>query len=206
MKIGILGTGSVGTALAKGFLRSRHEVRFGSRNPKEAKIPTGTEAGGLREVGEWAEVVILAVPYKAVKETIHAVGPALLGGKILVDATNPVTPSSELAVGFSTSAAEELTALLPGARVVKALNTVFAANMATGKIGRESLTLFVAGDDRRAKEIVMRLGRDLGFEPVDAGPLRSARYLEPMAMQLMTLGNSLKVGSSLGLRLLRSPP
>ena len=88
---------------------------------------------------------------------------------------------------FQPQPAEELQKRLPKSRVVKAFNTVFAQNQSTGRIGDEQLTLFVASDDvAKAKQTIMRLGRDIGFDPVDAGPLKSARYFEPMAMLLIT--------------------
>jgi len=200
MKIGVLGTGRVGQALASGLVRGGHEVRFGSRDPKLAKLPPEARVEPLRAATEWAEAVVLAVPYSAVPATVNAVGPAAFRGKVVVDVTNAAGPSG-LAVGFTTSAAENLAKLIPGARVVKAFNTVFARNMSTGKAGDETLTLFVAGDDPGAKKNVMGLGHDLGFEPVDAGPLQSARYLEPMAMQLMAIAFGLKRGPKIGFRL-----
>lgn len=204
MKVGILGTGAVGQALAKGLAR-KHEVQLGSRNPAKAKTPPGVTAGSVRDTAQWADIVILAIPYHAVKETALEAGPALVQGKVLIDATNALSPSFDLAVGFTNSGAEETARLFPGARVVKAFNTIFAANMATGKVGAESLTVLAAGDDPKAKDVVLRLARDIGFDAVDAGPLRSARYLEPMAMQMITLSYGLKMGSRIGLRLVRAP-
>jgi len=201
MKISLLGTGNVGQALASGFVHGDHEVRFGSRNPELAKALPQTRVETVRMATEWADVVVVAVPHFAVRGTVEAAGPAAFRDKVVVDATNAVGPSG-LAVGFTSSAAEELAKLIPGARVVKAFNTVFARNMATGKIGNETLTLFVAADDAGAKETVMQLGRDLGFNPVDAGPLRSARYLEPMAMQIMAIAFGLKMGTKIGFRLI----
>lgn len=205
MKVAIIGTGNVGQAIAKG-LAGKHEVRFGSRNPSAAKVPKGTTAVSQKEAATWADVVILAVPYPAVKETVRGLGAETLRGKVLVDATNVVSPSGDLAVGFTTSGAENLAKLAPDAKVVKAFNHVFAQNMSTGRVRGESLSLLVAGDDPRAKEAVMRLGRDIGFEPVDAGPLASARYLEPMGMQMIRLGYGLKMGTDIGFRLVRKPP
>ena len=181
-------------------MRGGHEVRLGSRNPKQAKAPPQTRVETLQTATEWADVVVVAVPHSAVRGTVEAAGPAAFRDKVVVDATNALGPSG-LAVGFTTSAAEELAKLIPGARVVKAFNTVFAANLATGKIGSETLTLFVAGDDAGAKETVMPLGRDLGFDPVDAGPLRPARYLKPMAMEIMAMAYGLKMGTKIGFRL-----
>ena len=201
MKIGILGTGSAGQALAKGLLRASHEIRFGSRDPSKAKVPAGTTADKIDAVSRWAEVIFLAVPYRFAKDSIRAAAPGLMQGKILVDVTNPIAASYDLLVGHTTSGAEEITQIAAGARVVKAFNTVFARYIPTGKSGSETLTVFVAADDARAKETVMRLARDIGFDVVDAGPLRSARFLEPMAMQLITLGRQTKLGWEIAYRL-----
>ena len=203
VKIGILGTGAVGQALAKGLIRAKHEVRLGSRNPAKATAPPGATTGSVKEVAAWADVVILAVPFRAVKETAIQAGAALIGGKILVDATNPISSSGDLAVGYTTSGAEEIVSFFPGALVVKAFNTVFARSMSTGKIGTEPVTLFVAGDQPRAKEVVLRLGRDIGFDAVDAGPLRAARLLEPMLMLMIRMGSDPKIGWDIALRLVR---
>jgi predicted dinucleotide-binding enzyme len=206
MKVGIVGTGDVGRALAAGLSRAGHEVALGSRVPANIETMPPIHIVTRKEAAAWAEVVILAVPFHAVQDTVKAIGPNAVHGKVLVDATNAVGTTG-LAVGYTTSGAEDLQALVPGARVVKAFNTVFASLMSTGKVGAEPLALFIAGDDIAAKETVLRLGRDLGFDPVDAGPLRNARYLEPLAMQLMHLAyGPPKMGTNLGLKLLRGTP
>jgi predicted dinucleotide-binding enzyme len=137
-----------------------------------------------------------------VREVVKVLG-AAADGKVVVDVTNVLGPNMEMAVGFSTSGAEELQKLLPKARVVKAFNTVFAVNQSTGRVGKEQLSAFVAGDDAKAKQTVLQLAADIGFDPVDAGPLKSARYLEPMAMLMMQLGFSLKLGTSIGYKLVK---
>src|SRR4030065_1406498 len=190
MKIGIIGKGNVGTAIGTALSRKGHEVKFGHRDPKEP----------VAEAANWGEAIILAVPYENVTDAAKAIGSAG-DGKVLLDVTNAIGENMNLAIGFSTSAAEELQKKLPKTRVVKAFNTVFAANQSTGRVGGEQLTLFVAGDDAKAKQTVMQLGRDIGFDPVDAGPLRSARYLEPMAMLLINLGYGLGMGTKIGYRL-----
>jgi 8-hydroxy-5-deazaflavin:NADPH oxidoreductase len=192
MKIGIIGKGSVGTAIAKGLIRKGHEIKHGHRDPKEP----------VSEAAKWGEVIILAVPHENVADAAKAIGSAA-DGKVLVDVTNAIGENMNLAIGFSTSAAEELQKKLPKTRVVKAFNTVFAANQSTGRISHEQLTLFVAGDDAKAKQTVMQLGRDIGFDPMDAGPLKSARYLEPMAMLLINLGYGLGMGTGIGYKLVK---
>jgi predicted dinucleotide-binding enzyme len=191
LKIGIIGKGNVGTAIAKG-LSGKHEVKFGHRDPKEP----------VADAARWGEIIIFAVPHGAVADVAKAVGSAA-DGKVVIDVTNVLTPNMELAVGFTTSGAEELQKKLPEARVVKAFNTVFAQNQSKGKIGDEQLTLFLAGDDAAAKQTVMRLGRDIGFDPVDCGALKAARYLEPMGVLMISLGFNMGMGTSIGFRLVK---
>ena len=192
MKIGIIGKGNVGTAIGTALSRKGHEVKFGHRDPKEP----------VAEAANWGEAIILAVPYENVTDAAKAIGSAG-DGKVLLDVTNAIGENMNLAIGFSTSAAEELQKRLPKARVVKAFNTVFAPNQSTGRVGTEQLTLFVAGDDAKAKQTVMQFGRDIGFDPVDVGPLRSARYLEPMALLLINLGYGLGMGTKIGYKLVK---
>ena len=192
MKIGIVGKGNVGTALATGLTRAGHEVKFGHRDPKEP----------VAEAAKWGEVIILAVPHGAAVDVTKAVGSAA-DGKTVIDVSNAVTGNMELAVGFTTSAAEKIQKMLPKAHVVKAFNTVFAQNQGTGKIGGEQLTLFVVGDDSEAKQTVMQLGADIGFEPVDGGPLKAARYLEPMGIFMISLGYVLGMGTGIGFKLVK---
>jgi predicted dinucleotide-binding enzyme len=192
MKIGMVGKGNVGTALAVGLRRAGHEVKFGHRDLREPVI----------EAVNWGEVVILAVPHGAAKDVTKTIGSAA-DGKTVIDVSNAVTGNMELAIGFTTSAAEEIQKMLPKASVVKAFNTVFAQNQSTGEIGNEQLTLFVAGDDVKAKQTVMQLGADIGFEPVDAGSLKAARYLEPMGMFMINLGYGLGLGTKIGFKLVK---
>jgi hypothetical protein len=189
-KIAIIGKGNVGKALAEGLRRAGNEVRFGSRDPQESP----------RDAALWADTVILAVPWGAHAEIARKLG-SELNGKIVVDVSNVLTPAYELALGFTTSGAEELQKQLPGAKVVKAFNTVFAQNMSIGKVRGERLTVLVAGDDPAGKNIVRKLAEGIGFDSVDAGPLKSARYLEPLGMLNISLGYMLKMGTEIGFRL-----
>src|SRR5690349_13666191 len=117
------------------------------------------------------DIVILAVPYPAVADAVRELADRI-SGKALIDVTNALGPDFQLAIGFSTSGAEELQKMAPAARVVKAFNTVFAEHMATGQVKGTTLTLLVAGDDQNAKEQTLAMGRDIGFDAVDAGSLR----------------------------------
>ena len=113
LKIAVVGKGNVGTALGRGLERAGHEVKR-----------TGKDPTGVREMASWGDVVILAVPFPAIDETVRALGGSVTG-KVVVDATNALTPDFQLALGCSTSGAEELQKKLPTAKVVKAFNTVF---------------------------------------------------------------------------------
>ncbi len=193
MKIGIIGKGKVGTAIAKGLTGKGHEIRHGHRDPTES----------VSEAANFGEVVFLAVPFENVSDAVKEIGSAV-DGKTLVDVTNALDENMDLAIGCSTSGAEELQKMLPKAHVVKAFNTVFAPNQSVGKIGNERLTLFVAGDDIQAKQTVMGLGRDIGFDSVDAGSLSSARFLEPMGVLMINLGLKMGLGTGIGFRLVKA--
>ena len=188
-KIAVIGKGNVGSALKSGLERAGQDVRIVGRDPT-----------GVRDAAAWSEVVILAVPFPVIDETVRELGDSVRG-KVLVDATNALTADFQLALGFSTSGAEELQKKAPNAKVVKAFNTVFAQNMATGQVKGERLTLFVAGDDGRAKEQVLGLGKGMGFDPVDAGPLKNARWLEALGYLNIQLGYMLKMGTEMGFKL-----
>lgn len=188
-KIGIIGSGNVGQALARGLKRVGHEVRVAGHDEKI-----------VRETGEWAEIVFLAVPFRAIDDTLRELGEAI-HGKPLVDVTNALGPDMSLALGFTTSGAEELQKKVKDARVVKAFNTVFAQHMDKGQLNGKPLTAFVASDDDAAKRDVMQLALEIGFDAVDAGPLKSARSLEPLAVLNIQLGYALKMGTQIGFEL-----
>ena len=190
MKIAIIGKGNVGSALADGLRAAKHEIRFGSTDVREPVADTVA----------WGDVVILAVPWTAHKEIAEKYG-KVFAGKTVIDVSNVMTPNLDLAMGFTTSGAEELQKRMPGARIIKTLNTIFAQNMRTGTLRGEKLTAFVAGDDTHAKDVVCTLVKDIGFDCVDAGPLKSARLLEPMGLLNITLGYGLKMGTDIGLTL-----
>lgn len=192
LKVGIVGKGRVGSALGTGLKRAGHDVLFGHRDPNESVL----------KAAEWGEVVILAVPFVAVKNIAQEIA-LTVKGKVVVDVTNVFDANDEWALGFSTSGAEELQKVLSDARVVKAFNTVFAQNQSIGKVGTERLSAFIAGNDAEAKNKVMKLAQDIGFEPVDCGPLRSARYLEPMAMLIIDLAFDLRMGTKIGYKLVK---
>ncbi|MGA2386090.1 MAG: NADPH-dependent F420 reductase [Candidatus Bathyarchaeia archaeon] len=191
MKIAIIGKGNVGTALGKG-LAGKHEVKFGHRDPAEP----------VAQAAKWGEIIILAVPHENADDAVKEIKP-YADGKIVIDVTNAIGENMELAISCNTSTAEETQKKLPKARVVKAFNTVFAANQSTGKVGSEKLTAFIAGDDSKAKQTVAQLTRDLGFDPVDCGPLMAARYLDAIGILIINLAFKHGMGPKIGYRLVR---
>jgi NADPH-dependent F420 reductase len=210
MKIGILGAGNMGGTLGRLWAELGHEVFFGLRDAESMKAQralstVGDEAGWgtADEAAESADVILIAVPWEATQEVLASVAPRL-AGKVLIDCTNPIKPDlSGLAVGHTTSAAEEIARWAPRARVVKAFNTVGASTLHDAKYGDHSASVFVCGDDDPAKKIVTQLAEEIGFEVIDAGPLVEARYLEPLAMLWIHLAIRGKFGSKIAVKLLR---
>lgn len=188
MDLAILGTGRVGGALGPRWAARGHRVVYGVRDGGSAEVQNvlqksgaNAAATGVREAAASAPVILLAIPWNATREVLESLGP--LEGKILLDCINPIKPDfSGLALGEAPSAAEQIAAWAPGASVVKAFNTVSDATMVNPAYGSQQATMFYCGDDEAAKATVRQLTVDVGMEPVDAGPLKNARYLEAMSM------------------------
>jgi 8-hydroxy-5-deazaflavin:NADPH oxidoreductase len=182
-----------------------HKVTLAAREPAGSKA-SELKAQGFcvvahKDAAAGADVIVLAVPWPALTGTVQSLGS--LAGKIVVDATNPLAPDMSLAIGHGDSAAEAVARLAPGARVVRAFNTTGANNMADSRYGGGKLMMLVAGDDGQAKATVMSLASDLGFEPINAGPLSMSRHIEPMAMVWIKLAYAQQMGRNFGFALLR---
>ncbi|MBL8056869.1 MAG: hypothetical protein JNK29_09240 [Anaerolineales bacterium] len=126
-----------------------------------------------------------------------------LAGRVLVDATNPLAPGLQLALGHTTSGAEQVAAWAPGARVVKAFNTPGVENMADPHYAGQAATMLICGDDASAKAVVAGLAEALGFDVADLGGLPQARLLEPLALIWIQLAIGQKQGRGIAFRLLR---
>lgn len=192
IRIGIIGAGNVGTALGRGLKRAGNEVKV-----------VGRDRDAIHEAVSWARVVVMAVPFGALNDLVQDVG-ALLNGKVVIDVTNALDSRMKLAMGFTTSGAEELQRKLPQSKVVKAFNTIFAQHLENGRLVDRVLSAFVAGDDPEAKKLVLELARGIGFDAVDAGPLQNARLLEPLGFFNIQLGYVLGLGTQIGLKLLQA--
>jgi NADPH-dependent F420 reductase len=191
MDVAIIGSGNVGGALARAFTRSGHNVTITARNGEhagEVARATGARAVATNvEAVRAAGVIVLATPFGSAADIAAEIREAA-AGRIIVDTTNrmsfgPNGPDMDT----STSNAEELAALLPDSRVVKAFNTLFASNQADPVLDDVQLDGFVAGDDAAAKAAVLSLVASIGLEPVDVGPLARARQLEALAFLNISL-------------------
>lgn len=188
-KIAVIGNGNVGGALGKGLEKNGHELQMANHDPK-----------AVEQASNWADVVLLAVPFTAVPDVVETAG-HLWTGKPVIDVTNAVDAEFAYAASSEQSGAEKLQALAPDARVVKAFNTVFAEHMATGQLHDAPLTALIATDHEEARETVTGLANDIGFDPVDAGPLENARWLEAMGYLNIQLGYTLEMGTDIGFKL-----
>ncbi len=212
MRIAVIGAGNVGGALGRGWARAGHEVVFGVRDASDPKVKELTAAGeagggkivvaGVGEAAAASEVVVLAVPWAAAEAAVAEAGD--LRGRVVLDCTNPLTKDlSGLAVAAGTSAGEQVAGWAAGARVVKIFNTTGANNMESPRYGDTAATMLYCGDDAPAKEVAARLAADLGFDPVDAGPLVRARLLEPLALLWVTLAFAQGQGRDIAWKLMR---
>ena len=208
MNIAIIGAGRVGAALGTRWAVAGHQVMYGVRRPDDDKMvpllegtPNG-RAGSVAQAAAFGDVVVLATPWSATESAVRAAG--RLAGKIVVDVTNPLNETfSGLTVGHTSSGAEMVAGWAKGAKVVKTLNSTGSNNMLDPRYGKDIVSMFVCGDDAGAKATVSELVKALGFDVVDAGPLASARLLEPLAMLWISLAYAWGQGTDIAFRLLR---
>ncbi|NVK33982.1 MAG: NAD(P)-binding domain-containing protein [Rhodobacteraceae bacterium] len=202
MNIAIIGTGNIGSGLAKVLAKTANGVvitdQHGGQDAAQKLKKDGVtvQAANVETAIKQSDIVILATPYAASK-TIAADND--FTGKIIVDVSNPVTDDfSGIQVGHTTSAAEEIAALAPAAKVVKAFNTVFAQHYAGDlKVGGQKIQTFVASDDDQAKAQVLKIADQAGLNAKDAGGLKNARYLEPLGFMNITFGYILGQGTEI---------
>ena len=202
MKVTVIGAGNMGSAFVSQLARAGHQVSVTARDSgKAAQVASanpGARAVKIAGAATGADAVILATGYADAVSALQAVGD--LKGKVVIDITNPLTADyMGLTIGHSTSAAEEIAKAVPGAEVVKAFNTVFAQVLAEGADfgnGRKA-SVFIAGDSERAKQTAGAIAESLGFAVVDAGGLKNARYLEPLAGLNVYLGYGAGLGTGI---------
>ena len=208
MKIGILGTGTLATALGKALTHKGYRLMFGGRSEAKAAEAAGkmehfAQGGTLASAIHFGEILFIAVPYKAIESVLRNTDS--FRGKIVVDCTNPLIPGewADLAMGHTTSAAEQIAKMIPEATLVKAYNTAFTGLIENGPyFGPNDASMFYCGDDQAAKASVAKLIEATGFDPIDCGPLSSARMLEPMAALLVRLGHNMDMGREIAFKLI----
>ncbi|WP_297910038.1 NAD(P)-binding domain-containing protein [Thiomonas sp.] len=199
MNITVIGTGNMGASFAQQISAAGHRLNILGRDSD--KVRAAAERFGATaetSLAASSDVVILATGYADAVPALRAA--ALPEGAVVVDITNPLTPDyMGLTLGHSTSAAEQIASALPRLRVVKAFNTVFAQRLAAGARLPDGtvVPVFVATDDAQAKQRVTELAASMGFDVIDAGPLRNARYLEPLAGLNIYLGYAGGLGTSI---------
>jgi 8-hydroxy-5-deazaflavin:NADPH oxidoreductase len=208
MRVGILGSGLMGGKLGTIFARAGHEVVFSYARSLEKLKKLARDAGAkaragtAREAAQGADALVLAVHWSRFDDVLKQAGD--LSGKVMVTCSLPMdAANTKLIVANRSSGAEELAKKVPRAKVVCAFNTVpsevlFGVYAAKDKNHRPSLVY--CGDDQSAKEVAAELIRDVGFDPVDAGPLRIARYTEPFALLVAQLAYEGEGGPELAYR------
>jgi len=194
MRIGVLGSGSVGQVLGAGFLKHGHEAMLGTRDPKKKEVQDwvretpGARAGTFEEAARFGETIVLAALGRAVENIIELAGPANFIGKTVIDATNPLADEPPVkgvlkyTTGPNESLGEWIQARLPAAHVVKAFNSVGNALMVNPHFSQGVPTMFLCGDNGEAKAQVSAIAEQFGWEPYDCGGIVSARAIEPLCM------------------------
>jgi hypothetical protein len=210
-RFGVLGSGPVGQVLAKGLKMHGYQVMIGSRTPAklaEFGKASGIATGSFGDVAKWAEGVVLAVAGKVALQALEGAGKANLKGKLVIDATNPISaePPDDGVIRFFTgpneSLMEQLQKAVPDARFVKAFSCVGNAFMVNPSFPGGKPTMFYCGNDAEAKKDVARLLEQFGFELADMGKAAGARAIEPLC-QLWCIPGMLEGKWNHAFRLLR---
>jgi len=194
MKIGILGSGSVGQTLAAGLLKQGHQVMLGSRTPEKPEVQHGLQGnpggsvGTFEQAARFGELLVLSTHGSAAENAISLAGPQNFSGKTVIDTTNPIAAAPPVGgiLAFTTgpneSLGERIQSVLPQAHVVKAFNSVGAGRMVNPTYKQGPPTMFICGDDAAAKQTVCGIIQQFGWEPYDCGGIIAARALEPLCI------------------------
>jgi NADPH-dependent F420 reductase len=207
MKIGIIGAGDVGGTLGRRWRQKGHEIMFGVRNrqsqnvQKLIQLDKNLEFGEIIETVTFGDVIVLAVPWTAIEETIHRAGN--LSNKILIDPTNPLTTDLKGLALDNSSAAEKISNLAKSTKVVKAFNIIGAKTLNNSIFDSQRADIFICGNDSHSKQVVRELAIDIGFDVVDVGPLVNARMLEYLALIWIELAFRQQLGPNIAFKLLR---
>jgi 8-hydroxy-5-deazaflavin:NADPH oxidoreductase len=202
MKVTVIGAGNMGSAFVRQLVGAGHQVSVAARDAAKAAQVAAAHPGAVAVpaagAAQGADVVVVATGYADAVAALRTAD--VQAGQTVIDITNPLTADyMGLTLGHSTSAAEEIAKAVPQAALVKGFNTVFAAVLAEGAdfgSGRK-VSVFVASDSAPAKQQATQLATSMGFEVVDAGGLKNARYLEPLAGLNIYLGYGAGLGTAI---------
>ena len=192
MRIGVLGSGVVGQTLAAGFLRHGHETMVGTREPGKLvewqKTHSAAKLGSVSEAAAFAEVVVLAVKGSASAQVLRSAGQSNLAGKVVIDATNPISdsPPDHGVLSFFTrmndSLMEQLQQEFSRSRLVKAFNSVGSVGFVNPSYAAGRPTMFICGNDEAARKLVTGILDQFGWDAADMGGVEAARAIEPLCM------------------------
>ena len=209
MRIAVVGSGSVGTGLARAWSGLGHSVVIGSRSPEServvellASLGNGVSAAGLTESVADADVIVLAVPWGAAEVSLSALGD--LSGRLVIDATNPFVGGLNLGIGYDDSGGEQVARWAAGAHIAKALNIVDARLLDGKKLDGREISIPICGDNKEAKRVIGELIAELGFDVIDVGELEISRLLEPLCLLMIKLSIKKSLGAEIGFRVLRN--
>ncbi len=192
-KIGIIGSGTVGQRLATGFLKYGYEVKIGSRDLTKladwkSTVDVGGSIGSFAEAAQFGDLIVLATKGSAALNALQLAGKANFSDKIIIDTTNPIadTPPENGVLNFFTnlndSLMERLQNAFPEAHFVKAFNSIGGSLMINPDFGTEKPTMFICGNDQKAKDVVAEICILFGFETADMGTVEAARAIEPLCI------------------------
>jgi predicted dinucleotide-binding enzyme len=194
MKVGVLGSGTVGQVLGAGFLKHGHQAMLGTRDPKKSEVQQwvrdtpGATSGTFEETAKFGELIVLASLGRVVENVIELAGLENFNGKPVIDATNPLADAPpvngvlQYTTGPNESQAEKIQVKIPRAHVIKAFNSVGAARMINPQYKQGVPTMFFCGNNAEAKMTVAEVIKQFGWEPFDCGSIISARAIEPLCM------------------------
>jgi predicted dinucleotide-binding enzyme len=193
MKFGIIGSGDVGRALAKGFLKYGHRVMIGTRTASKItelkdRVGEKCQAGTFSEAAEFGDIIVLAVKGTAAKEALELAGAENLAQKTIIDTTNPISDTApekgvlKFFTDLNLSLMEQLQSAFPDANFIKAFNSIGNAFMVNPKFGDIKPTMFICGNSEKAKGAVAKIVELFGFEVADMGTVEAARAIEPLCM------------------------
>ena len=185
LTIAIIGPGQIGVTLATLWAKSGHQLILASREPAKAaliaqELGHNMQGMGIADAAEEADVLLFSFPWYALVDIQREIGKC--EGKIIIDCINPITSSGSLALGHKRSAGEEIAQTFPLAKVVKAFNHIYIDHFNNPVFDGKRASAYYCSNSDEAKKVAAQLATEMGFDPVDIGPIKHARYLEPLAL------------------------